>query len=331
MKYNVSYKCRNYNFLELIRSYNNLIENHKSNEPIDNVAKYALTQNLLGDASVETICEALLYDGYETETESLGLLEKGDDGKYYLSKNKKILPPPTKEETAYINYLLNNGSFDLFLNNGEKKLLQDNISLYFKNVKMQIPDFSKHFIKKGDSASADELLKIKNNFDMLNKAIKNDKAVCFTYFYNGKYETITAKPASFVFSQLDRRMKAKMHIDSCLKTFYLANMTNLKETEHSVKTATGQVEISELVFICKNEANIVERVTARFSDYQKEVHFKEKNNTIEYHIFYNDNVNEHNRIMIRLRYLSSRIDVKSKEVIELKREAQKTLALYKKQ
>lgn len=322
------YKCRNYNFLQLIKSYNELISKQPSNMPISILQRYRMTENLLGDDSVDLLGNALFYDGEKIETRSLGLFE-GVKGKYYLAQNAKIFPPPSKEEVAFVNYLLNNEDFDLFLNQDEKKLLQRNIISYFANLNMEVPHFSQYIVEKGAPKTADRLMDIKEKYEVICVAIKNDRTLRFTYYYNDTYKTVIAKPVSFVFSQLDRRMKAKMHIDGVLKTFYLSNMSKLVICDDPVQLAAGSEQIRELVISCKNEANIVERVAARFSDYQKEIHFDIKNNTLKYRIFYNDNVNEHNRILTRLLYLSSRITVQSDEVNELKAIAKKALEQYR--
>lgn len=327
MIFSVAPKSRNYNFLELIEKYNILIDNHQNNLPLTNKEQYSFIDDLIGGDSVDLLLTALFNEQENFESENLGLLE-WDGVKYYLAKKKKILPPPTKEEAAYVNYLLNKGDFDLFLNDSEKNLLQDNINTYFDNIKIKIPDINSYFFEKGASISSDNLAKIKDNFNLIFGAIKKNKAVHFKYFYNGRYEILAAKPVKFVYSQLDRRMKAKMHIGGFLKTFYLSNMSEMYECDDNIELSNKIDEEKELIITCKNEANIVERITARFSDYQKEVHFNEKKNTVEYHIFYNDNINERNRVLIRLRYLSSRITVLSDEKEILKDEAKQLLEIY---
>lgn len=83
------YKCRNYNFLQLIKSYNELISKQPSNMPISILQRYRMTENLLGDDSVDLLGNALFYDGEKIETRSLGLFE-GVKGKYYLAQNAKF-------------------------------------------------------------------------------------------------------------------------------------------------------------------------------------------------------------------------------------------------
>lgn len=332
MKFEIERKTRNYNFLELIKGFNYVLNSESANKSLTKSDEYLLTGGLIGESSIDKIIDALYYDFDNPEsiqTTNLGLIDKNDNGDLVLAKNKKIQPPPTKEEVAYIKYLLDNGSLGLYLNKAETEVLSKNIDTYFKNINLQIPNISSHFIIKGKSNDNDSLFEIKDKFEHIKKIIDSDKSMMFSYFYNGKSAQIVAKPKSFLFSQLDERFRVKAQTKTAVKTFYLRNMSDIKESDTEFNNAFCNSK-KELVFTCKNEANTIERITARFSDYEKTVHHNSKKDVVEYHIFYEDNPQERNRILIRLRYLITRINIISSERDIIKSEAKESLENYKK-
>ena len=75
--------------------------------------------------------------------------------------------------------------------------------------------------------------------------------------------------------------------------------------------------------------NLPERIAARFSDYQKEIHFNRADNTLTYIVDYEDTPNENKKIISYLCSLGKRVDVLSDEKEIIKAEAKKTLANYK--
>ena len=94
-----------------------------------------------------------------------------------------------------------------------------------------------------------------------------------------------------------------------------------KETEDKTK---------ELIFSFENIRGRAERVAARFSDYEKKIHYDKKSNMITYTVFYHDTPTENNRILYRLSSLGLGTTIQTSEKEEVRRNARKALENYKK-
>ena len=323
---------RNYNYLELIRMYNSALEKYHHNA-ILSYNEYTKIENdlsvsLIGLESVEEIKNSLSSN----EDNSLNLFYKEDE-KYFFEKENKILPVASKEEALIVYSMLKNGDFDLFLNENQKKIINNNIKKYFENINEKPFDLYDFIEVKGESLCADKLIEIKDYFYVLKKAIELKSLVKISYYYDDKIEDSIVQPIEFIYSQLDFRLRVKAFFrDGGCRTFYISNIKKLEILENEkpfTQYEKEQNNTNELVFSFENNSSKTERIAARFSDYKKEIHYNKKNNMLTYHVFYADTPTENNRIIYRLRSLGKGITILSEEKERVKQDALKALENYR--
>ena len=338
MKLEVYYKQRNYNFLELIRHYNKIIDkfgamNYITDKDYNRFVK-DVKSSFIGNNAKQSVSDLLLAtDDFE---DSYNLFHHTDDY-YYILKEKKITPPASKEEALIVYSMLQNGDFDLFIDNALKEKLSENLNEYFDNKyfkRKSINPFNLYdFVEeKGKSLQADNINDIKSNYEDLRKAIDNKITVKFNYHYNDKVTEYTIRPVGFIYSQLEQKMKVKgLMSKNRVQFFYISYIDDLRMVnDESIKyTALKKPEkFHELVFSFENTKGLAERVAARFSDYKKRIDYDKFANKITYHIFYQNTPNENNRVLYRLRSLGKNIKVLGKDGERIKKDAKKALALY---
>ena len=321
---------RNYNFLEIVKCYNAALNKNRKKGYIDSI--YDLNLELVGIEYADKIYDALTPepDNADNNKTSLDLFYK-ENGKYYFSYEKPILPVSTVEEAGVIYSMLKKGDFDLFLDKNEKKLLEENIKLFFSNIGSEPTDLYSYIDTKGKAISADNLGNIKSVFSVLEKAIEGKKQVKIEYKAS-TCDTFDIQPIKFVFSQLDKKMKIKaFSSDGKINLYYLdcINKIEILDRPSFITSSFVEPKIKKLKFTFENDYNLPERIAARFSDYQKEIHFNRADNTLTYIVDYEDTPNENKKIISYLCSLGKRVDVLSDEKEIIKVEAKKALANYK--
>lgn len=325
-------KQRNYNYLTIISKYNKLLSTtpdkkitHKQFEDF----KKELSINLLGFDSVEAILNSIVDDSDEAN-DNLALFTEDESG-YTLAIEDKISPVASKEEALIVFSMLNNGDFDLFLSDEQRNNIKNNIDKYFDNLSMQPINLYDYIEDKGKSLCADNLKEIKDTFDILKETVESKKTVKISYYFNDVYNEHIIMPIGFVYSQLDLRMRVKAYCeDSTLQTFYISNIKKVEVIDDiHFEISNAGAEYKELVFSFENSNNRAERIAARFSDYRKSVKLNKKKNIITYHVFYENNPTESNRIFYRLRSLGRGINIQTEEKGRVVADAKKALENYK--
>lgn len=324
---------RNYNYLEIIGAYNDLLNNCEDgyiSEKQFNQFSRELGAKLIGTNGVVNTLNALV-SAKNNENNSLDLFEFDGDN-YLLFKEKPILPPASREEVLLIYSMLENGDFDLMLNDEVKNKIKANVDRFFENLGETPENLYGYIDFKGESLCADTLSEIKDCYIALNKAKENGSFVKISYDYNDEINEHIIKPVGFVYSQLDLRLRVRAYVKTGEQwTFYLSNIKSLESLNGNAFDVPEEKkpEMKELVFSFENTHNRAERVAARFSDYNKTVKYSKKKNIITYTVYYSDNMTENNRIFYRLRSLGKGIDIKSGEKKRVKADALKALANYK--
>lgn len=330
MKFNIERQQRNYNYLELIREYNLALDKYGFNKSFNKRDFYELTKNIKGFDSADEIFEALIPNNDDIENPNkLELFYEIGQNEYGFSKNRKIKLTATKEEAVVVYSMLNNGDFDLFFDKTE--VVKSNLEKYFENLDLLPLDINSYIETKGQSKCADCLSDIKENFEMLKTAIKEKRFVHFVYQKGNDPITLCVFPVEIIFSQLDERFRLKSICDdNRFRTFYISYMSNLRllDDKPFILSALEEKQ-KELVFQFCNEKGLEERVCARFSNYEKQVHFDKNKNVIIYRLKYNDNPLESSRIISRLLSLGSNVQILSNERKTVCEIAKKALALYR--
>lgn len=322
---------RNYNFLEIIRCYNLALKQNREKGYIDSI--YNLDLDLIGMEYADRIYEALTptLDQTDENKTSLDLFYKSNE-KYFFSSEKPILPVATVEEVGVIYSMLKKGDFDLYLDENEKVLLEKNIKQFFVNLGCDSIDLYSFIDIKGKPAYADNLNKIKDTFFILHQAINQSKQLRITYI-NEKKQIIDIQPIELIFSQLDEKMKIKaFSADGKIEMYYLDDIDKIEILNEPSFSLSDIVEpkTRKLKFTFENDYNLPERVAARFSDYQKEIHFNKKANTLTYIVDYEDTPIEKKKIIRYLCSLGKRVNILTDEKEIIKSEAQKALKNYSK-
>lgn len=324
---------RNYNYLEIIAKYNSFFERYGEDAELNQkqfkAFESALSSSLIGIDSVEEILNSLLSDENETGA-SLDLFVKDKDC-YSFYKENKIMPVASREEALIVYSMIQNGDFDLFLNNELKTKILNNICSYFKNINETPVNLYDYIDYKGKSICADNLKDIQGYFTELKEAIENNSFIKISYNINDTVNEHIIQPVSFVYSQLDLRMRVRAFVSNGqLWTFYLSNIQKIETLNEAPfeRCSLTEPKMKELVFSFENSKNRAERVAARFSDYKKTVKYNKNKNIITYRVFYPDDMTENNRIFFRLRSLGKGIEIKSEEKERVKADAKKALLNY---
>ena len=333
----VNRQQRNYNYLELIRMYNQAIEEYGADNNIskDNFSKIndSLTKSLIGMETVEIIKNALVSDEDLDNNNSLELFYTSDNEYGFMHKNK-ILPVASKEEAEIVYSMLQNGDFDLFLSENQKKIISDNLNRYFDNAGLHPINLYDYIDVKGGSHNADNLSEIKDYFIQLKKAVQFKNFAKIAYDYNDMVEDYIIQPIGFVYSQLDLRLRVKAFLkEGTLRTFYISNIKKIEiiEKEYPFEPLEEKADnIKELIFSFENIRGRAERVAARFSDYKKKIRYDKKSNTITYNVFYHDTPTENNRIIFRLCSLGLCSTIQTEEKEQVQQNARRALENYKK-
>lgn len=327
MKLSVDRQQRNYNFLELVKGYNSALS--KDPIPLYINSVFDLNCNLIGMESADKIYDALTPSNKNIDNNKSSLdLFYESNGKYYFKGKQKILPVATKEEAATLYSMIKKGDFDLYLDDSEKNILFNNIDSYFNNINEKPLDLFSYIEEKGESHIADNLLEQKDKFKVLNDAVK------FNLFANIKYkgEYIDVQPVKIEYSQFYKKLILNAFIsDGTYKKYYFESINEAKLLKNPTFEAYKNFvpKINKLVFSFENNYNLPERVAARFSDYQKEIHYNKNTDSILYIVDYEDTPQEKENILSILCSLGKRISIQSEEKSIVKAEASKALAQYK--
>lgn len=329
-------KQRNCNYLTLIKNFNEAFDIFSNDIPLEKSDLYALSMDLVlpeNEDKADELIDAImpLDDFDDDDNNNFELLL--EDGDCYLSKNDKILPVASKEEVAILYSMLVEGDLDLMLDDVTKAKLQKNLETFFDKMGEKPVNLYSFIDAKGKSLCADNASEIKATFDLLNEAVENGYFAKIEYLYNDEVMNYIIQPVEFIYSQLDLRMRCKAFIDEGYwMTFYLSYIKSIELIKDSVPF--GPFEIKEdkmktLVFSFPNDFSLPERVAARFSDYEKEIKYNKKSNTLTYHVEYADTWTENARIINRLRSLGKFVNIESSEKDIVKADALKALELYK--
>ena len=336
---------RNYNLLEIIGAYNRAYESYGEAGFLTPKQMKAVQQYLkfrvIGTEEENTLPKLLVYDADNPNT--FDLFEKDEaDGCYYFYNERKILPCATKEEATVIEEMLQNGDFDLFMNDDEKHLLRHNLDRYFtapKGVNKQKRINLRQYIDTiGVSATGDDLQAIQPLKATIDRAVKSSSFVRFRYAKTGAPEENSATeytvwPLGYCYSQIEHRLKLRaIDAHNGISNYYLAYMSDLcsisSEEAGFMPDLDKRPAKGELVFSFDNsQRGIDERVAARFSDYHKIVEYNRDTNRIRYRVYYDKA--ETRRIQARLLSLGRYVTVESKEKSKIKKRAEKALAQYR--